>query len=219
MSPLHLQSTVRAYLLARIRAGALEPGDRISLPTVARKLELSVTPVRETLTRLGYSGVVAYRERRGFFIAELSAAEAHRLYHTVVALETEALRAAIPNSIDLATLREANAAFAKTPHAAERYDADARFHEALCAFFADSPVEQLLEDLRVRIYLYERAYLEVPDNVAKSVALHDEIIAALAAGDADAACAALRQNWLNISAVLGAAGLADARDIATSQNS
>ena len=94
MSPLHLQSTVRAYLLARIRAGALEPGDRISLPTVARKLELSVTPVRETLTRLGYSGVVAYRERRGFFIEELSAAEAHRLYHTVVALETEALRAA-----------------------------------------------------------------------------------------------------------------------------
>ncbi len=200
-------SQVRAHLLDRMLTAHLEPGDRIALPQVARKLGISVTPVREALTQLSYSGLVVYRERRGFFVDELSAPEAHRLYHTVVALETEAVRLAEAGEIDLAALAGLNSQFAVATTAVERFRLDKAFHEGLAIYFRGSTVEQLLEDLRLRIFLYERAYLEHAANVLASVALHNVVLDALRAEDTDAALSALRQNWLNIEPVLAAAGV------------
>ena len=205
--PTTTRQRARRSLLDRLLAAHLEPGDRVGLPTLARKLGTSVTPVREACTQLSYSGVIAYLPNRGFVVPPLSVAEARVLYNTVVALETEALRQRPPDRTDLGRLADLNADFARAEGPERRYRADMAFHEALTGYYADTAVAQLLEDLKVRIYLYERAYLAEAPNVAASAQLHDAIITYLRAGRLQPALAALRQNWLNVEPVLAAAGL------------
>ena len=138
---------------------------------------------------------------------ELSVAEARVLYNTVVALETEALTQRPPAESELNQLTSLNLAFAGTKGAEQRFRADMAFHEILTGYYRNTAVAQLLEDLKIRIYLYERTYLETADNVAASVQLHAQIIASLQQNDLPKAIAALRQNWLNIDPILQAAGL------------
>ena len=199
----------------RLLSARLEPGDRVGLPTLARKLGVSVTPVREACTQLSHSGLLGYAPNRGFWVADLSAAEARVLYHTVVALEAEAVRQVGPEGFDTDELRQLNAAFAAAPTAELRYRRDMDFHAALTVYYAETAVAGLLEDLKVRIYLYERAYLAELAHVEASVALHDTIIDALAERDLPTVLVALRQNWLNIDPVLSAAGLLESDDSPT----
>jgi DNA-binding GntR family transcriptional regulator len=58
----------RAYAALRfeIIEGAIPPGTHITIDTIARKLELSQTPVREALQRLEAEGLVVYRPSRGY---------------------------------------------------------------------------------------------------------------------------------------------------------
>ena len=202
-----IRDRARRGILDRILRTHLEPGDRVGLPQLARKLGTSVTPVREACTQLSYSGLIGYTPNLGYRVTELSVAEARVLYHTVVALETAAVRHAPPGSIDTTRLRALNAAFQRAQGAEARYRADMAFHQALTVYYAGTAVERLLEDLKVRVYLYERAYLEQQDNAFASVTLHARIIERLGAGSVPDALEALRQNWLNIEPVLHAAGL------------
>lgn len=199
--------SVRSYIHDRILGGFLETGDRISLPQVARKLGISVTPVRETLAQLSSSGLVHYQSNQGFMLQDLSIGEAQILHHTVVALESEALLQAKPGQLNLAKLRTINEAFGLATTAEQRFRKDMEFHEELTIFYAGTAIAQLLEDLKVRIYLYERAYLENATNVFNSVNLHKRIIHALGDGNRTEAIGLLRQNWLNIEPMLRAAGL------------
>jgi len=185
----------------------LEPGDRIALPQLARKLGTSVTPVREACTQLSYSGLIGYEPNRGFAVPALSAEEARILYNTVFALESEAIRQAPPGIIDITRLRDLNQAFSFATSAEQRFRLDMAIHEGLTSYYQSTAVERILEDLKVRIYLYERAYLLQVDNAEVSAALHSKIIDAIANGDKSNAIKSLRKNWLNIEPILAAAGL------------
>ncbi len=63
----------RAYdvLMVEFMSGALRPGDRLKIDTVARKLGISHTPVREALVRLEQTGFVERQARRGYVVARL----------------------------------------------------------------------------------------------------------------------------------------------------
>lgn len=207
MSPPTARERARRSILDRLLTTNLEPSDRVGLPRLARKLGTSVTPVREACTQLSYSGLLAYEPNLGFGVPALTASDARVLYNTVVALESEALRQAAPGAIETDALRAVNADFARARGPESRYRLDMAYHALLTVYYRDTPIERLLEDLKVRIYLYERAYLALAGSTAVSVELHTRIADHLDAGDTRAAAAALRQNWLNIEPVLAAAGL------------
>lgn len=189
---------VRRYLLDRMLSGHLEPGDRVVLPQIARKLELSVTPVRGALNQLSYSGVVDYRDKYGFRLSAPSVAEARRLYHAVVALETEALRESGLGKKLVVDLRHLNQVLAKAADAPARFRADLAWHAVLGGYFADTALAHLLEDMKVRLYLFERAYFQDAARLDEAVAQHEAIAQALQRGEVDMAVVALRQNWLAI---------------------
>ena len=194
---------IRAYLRDSMAAAELLPGDKVNLPTVARALGLSVTPVRETLTQLAYSGILEVRPLRGFFVPALSAGDAQLCYHAVVALETEALRIDPPDdAARLGALADAHAVFAQADTPPARLAADAGFHDLLLAPYRDTGVGQVLADLKTRILFYERAFLAEAELHGQSVALHAAIVEALGGGDVPTAAGALRRNWLNVAAVL-----------------
>lgn len=67
-----LHSDVEAYVIDLIRTGALGPGDRVNEAEIARRLQISRSPVREAFTRLIKDGVLDHSPRRGVFVAQPS---------------------------------------------------------------------------------------------------------------------------------------------------
>lgn len=79
-----------ASLMALLREGVFRPGDRLREETVAERLSLSRTPVREALRRLEAEGIVEHQPRIGAVIRQLSHTEVVELYEMRVVLERTA---------------------------------------------------------------------------------------------------------------------------------
>ncbi|MBK5206250.1 MAG: GntR family transcriptional regulator, partial [Polaromonas sp.] len=75
-----LSTLVRDDMLALILKGVLMPGQRISEPDVASRLQVSRVPVREALRELESSGLVISRKHSGVFVRQLEAGEIRDLY-------------------------------------------------------------------------------------------------------------------------------------------
>ncbi|HEU5318280.1 MAG TPA: winged helix-turn-helix domain-containing protein, partial [Chloroflexota bacterium] len=70
-TPVHdraLRHSVTDYVLDAVRAGRLAPGDRVHETSLARALDVSLSPVRESLFRLADQGWLEHRPRRGFYV-------------------------------------------------------------------------------------------------------------------------------------------------------
>ncbi|MEL6269178.1 MAG: GntR family transcriptional regulator [Chloroflexota bacterium] len=80
----------------------LPPGSRVNMDALATQLQMSNTPIRESLARLTTTGLVQQISNRGFIVAPIpSEAEYHHLFDVRCLLETHALQAA---TFDDATL-------------------------------------------------------------------------------------------------------------------
>jgi DNA-binding GntR family transcriptional regulator len=75
--------------------GRIMPGTRLKLPALAERFNLSMTVIREALTRLAEQGLVVVTPKRGFSVMELSVDDLEDLTYVRVELETFALRASI----------------------------------------------------------------------------------------------------------------------------
>ena len=180
-------------LLAAIRAGDFQPGDRLRETDVATRLSLSRTPVREALRRLEADGIVEHRARIGAVIRTLDHAEVVELYEMRIVLERTAAelaaRHAVPAEVD--TLEDLNAAIAAAiddPARAAAINHD--FHRMI---YAATRNRFLLESARA---LNNALMLLGPTTLADAARIrtvcdqHAVIIAAIRAQDSAAAGAA-----------------------------
>lgn len=87
------------YVFEELRSdlldGRLAPGERLRLPALAERFGLSMTVIREALTRLAEQGLVLATPKRGFSVIDLSIDDLQDLTYVRVELETLALRASI----------------------------------------------------------------------------------------------------------------------------
>ncbi len=67
-----LTDWVTAYLRDSIMGGRLKPGERLTMISLANKLDVSVTPVREALLRLQEEGVVVGDAHKSFRVASVT---------------------------------------------------------------------------------------------------------------------------------------------------
>lgn len=114
------------------------PGTAIPIDAVAAFFGVSPIPVREALKILVGEGLVEHRPHAGYSVAKLSFAEFRELYDVRQALETAALRAAVPRASadDDACVRATHAAMADAITARDErgyHVASRRFHTALIA--------------------------------------------------------------------------------------
>ena len=78
-----------------IIAGELTPGTRLRVDFVCERYKMGSSPVREALTRLAAEGFIRREEKRGFFVAGVSADEFRELTETRCWIEELALRRSI----------------------------------------------------------------------------------------------------------------------------
>jgi len=195
MKKLIFKNEIREMLLKHILTGQYQPGKRLSLPTIAKKLEVSVTPIREALTQLSETGIINYVSNRGFFLSELSSNEAQEIYELMAVLECNALVNSTFTDQQLNELIEINAKLAKATDSIDILELDREFHKKLIENYNNNHAIKIIANLRVQISLYELAFWNNLHNDA-SVKMHDDIIQSINAGDLSSATKFLEQNWM-----------------------
>jgi DNA-binding GntR family transcriptional regulator len=186
--------------------GTLAPGERLSDPDLVAWLGISRTPIREALARLEQSGLVQTKPGRFTIVSPLNVRETRNAQLVAAAMHELAVRESVPvlSEHELRAMREANHRFGR---ALKDNDVDAAlaadddFHEVAVAACANPMVRSVLEQVTPMLRRIERIRFSSLTGRG-SVALHDRIIALCAAGDADGAAKAARENWLTLEPVL-----------------
>jgi DNA-binding GntR family transcriptional regulator len=194
-----LWEQVRDRLREDILAGRLEPGTELSEVALAKDFGTSRGPLREALGRLASEGLVTITPRRGAVVAQLSREEFIDAYQVREALETLAVRLAVPlmSDAEIAHLRELCELMDRAARANEVrvfFDTNNSFHEALVRGSRNRKLHDVHRMLVGQMVPYLPRSLELRGNLQQSVAEHHAILAAIEERDAERAAALLAEH-------------------------
>lgn len=191
----NISESLVVLLRRMIVEGALAAGARVNEVHLARDLGVSRTPLREALGRLVAEGALTIIPRYGYYVCPLTLEEFRQIYQIRPILDPEALRlGGIPSPARLDRLEEINRKIMETTEAEQIISLDDEWHLELLAECPNRVLVDLIEQNIRRTRRYETALMRESRNVRKASDEHEQIIAALRAGDLDAACQALRRN-------------------------
>jgi DNA-binding GntR family transcriptional regulator len=199
-------------LRADLIEGRIEPGERLKLPALVERFGVSMTVIREALTRLAEQHMVVAVPNRGFSVMSLSVEDLKDLTHLRLRLETMVLRDSIEHG-ELAwetRVVAAHHALNRTPYLDDKGELNAAkmsahrdFHHALGSGCGSPRLIELVDNLRDSAELYRAWSRSIAHDHERDVtAEHDEIVRAALAHDTDAASAALRDHIERSTAVL-----------------
>lgn len=184
-----------------------EGGTLLTEGQLARAVGVSRTPVREALLRLETKGPLKPYPKKGALVLAVSAQEVSDVVETRLLVEEFAVRRAVPAPAPLlARLEELLAE--RRRHAREGdlrsvAASDRRFHAEIVRHAGNRILSNLYDRLRGRRLRMGVAVMEAhPDRVAKNVAEHAGILAALRDGDAEGAVRRVRAHTGRVRALL-----------------
>lgn len=194
----NLSERIRALVRELIVCGELPPDSRINEVHLARRLEVSRTPLREALTALVGEGALISIPRRGFFVRPLSAEEFRHIYPIRALLDPQALRlAGLPKAPRIERLRLLNREMEREGDVETRIRLDDAWHLELVADCPNPVLLDLIRQFMWRTRRYELAYFRDPRHVATASGDHHRILTAAEAGDLEGAIEALETNLTN----------------------
>ena len=187
-----LWQRVHDHLRDEILSGRLTPGTELSEVALAESLGVSRGPVREALGRLATEGLVTIRPRRGAVVRALSGAEFIEAYQVREALETMAVRLAVPKLTPedvtaLELLIDEMASCGESGDVQGFFEANAAFHHVFFAAAGNRMLAELYRQLRGQIDRHRLRSLELRGDLRRSIAEHQAILRAARAGDVERA--------------------------------
>jgi len=192
-----LGTQVYGELLQMVQRGELAPGSRIRDAALAGRLGVSRTPVREALLRLAREGVLDADTGRGFRVRRLDRVELRDVGAILAELEPLALRLAgefPPERLE--RLGEIARQLEQTRGDIGRaVELDETWHRLLLEGCPNRRLLELIATLRQVPRRYVHAYLREAGRVSLSTLHHSRLLAALRAGDHDAAADLLERRW------------------------
>ena len=90
-----LASTVAERLRAAIISGQMAPGSKVNIDRVRDQLGVSLSPLREALSRLFSEGFLTFQDNRGYRVAPVSESDLRQIIQLRINLESLALRNAM----------------------------------------------------------------------------------------------------------------------------
>ncbi|MGW4125458.1 GntR family transcriptional regulator [Nocardia sp. NPDC004711] len=209
-APFPLSSDVYQRLLDSLTSLEIEPGDRITVDDLARRYEVSQTPIREALTRLEAEGLVDRQHLRGYCAAQrLDATAFEQLFAVRAILEPAAARWAAEHADradigQLASLLHEMEAGAENRRYGKFAVIDARFHALVSEASRNRILQDNLSRLHIHLHLFRvRRDAEVADA---AIVEHQLILEAIQRRDPILAEAAMRshidRSWKRLRVVL-----------------
>lgn len=178
---------------------AVEPGEKIGLVSLAQKLEVSLTPLREALTRLKDEGFVVHHPNRGYFAAEITAQEVKELYEVREAIESHVLTLGISqvNEQDLQAMVDAVEEHARAMVERDAFFEDKILHLRLAAPARNQLLLRMLEQVLDRAIMKLRVGALPRERGPAAYTEHLDILEAIRKRNAEEAIRHLRKHLRN----------------------
>jgi DNA-binding GntR family transcriptional regulator len=190
---------IYTQIQAMIMAIELEPGQRLTVDTLARDLDVSPTPVREALARLESEGLVTKAHLRGYRVAEQQTREYFdqmfeiRLHLEPYIAGLAATRATSVQQEDLRQFQQLIAETSETSRETGTYHQfaalDAQFHRMIAVASGNVLAAQTIERFHTHLHLFR---LHRDQGVAdRAITEHERIVAFILEGEQALSAAAM----------------------------
>ncbi len=178
--PRSLTELVTEHLRNEIVSGALDFGAALSEATIADRLEVSRTPVREAFQRLEIEGLVRSEPQRGTFVFSTSKTELQSLCDVRNVLETGAIHLSVKNDRPglvkrLTTVINRMEKERKVGNVPAYLHLDTAYHQALINGAANIYLDQSYQTIAPRMAALRNRLPAHPDLIEKSFREHCEI--------------------------------------------
>ncbi len=188
-------------LRSAIVEGRIRPNERLIEAELAERLQVSRTPVRESMQRLAADGLVVSR-RRGWAVREHSPQEIQDIYEVRAALEGYAARLAAERASDdmIAEILKIHQSYIAELEKTDRghlIEHNDDFHNAVVAASGNARLAEQIQRNTAFYFVHRIAGFLDDDEVRQSIAGHQQLVDALIARDPDRAEAVARQAVLD----------------------
>jgi DNA-binding GntR family transcriptional regulator len=179
-----------------ILEGRLEPGEPIDKSALCERLGVSRFPVSAAVSRLAFENLVVIEPQHGSFVGRISAADVRERMFIRRVLEGEiAAEAArrLPREGVEALVRNLERA-REAAEAGDRvnfYELDVEFHLTLATHLGLRRCSEVLDSVRAHLERVRRMMMASAARNRGTLVEHAAVVAAIAAGDADTARAAM----------------------------
>jgi DNA-binding GntR family transcriptional regulator len=205
VAPKHTKSDVIHHLRHAILTQELAPGADLDEATLSDEWGLSRTPLRDVLRQLAGEGYLDIRANRGARVSEMSHRTLRDFFLAAPMIYGAVLRLAAQNAqeIQIAALKDAQRAFKTALRGGDigaRALANNHFHEitgqmAGNVYILPSFQRLLIDHARISMTFFRPQDTEMAENLTLASQHHDAIIAAIEAGDEEAAGALAGEHW------------------------
>jgi len=195
-----LRLQVRDELLARMRAGLVQPGEGINEVQLATELGVSRTPLREALIALESEGQIASENGKGFRFVPLSKREFEELAPVLAALEGLALQLSPPEQLRELGQQLAQLAADFQQEVVEHsliVSKDDEWHALMLSACPNGRLLEIIESIRGAFHRYESLLVLGDVKLERTAAEHAEIARCLVDGDIPGAVEGLQVNWMH----------------------
>lgn len=194
-----LRDAVTTEIRELILNGEYGSGDRLIETELADRFGTSRGPVRDALAELEQAGLVTSINRRGSFVAQLSATDVQELYAIRIALETLAITEAIERATpsDIAGMRDRLADLDKAAVSNESRavaEADMQFHRSIVELAGNRRLLDAWNRLADQTVLLMRELSHIRPEIQGPAGDHQKILAAFDKGDPNDGAAAMRSH-------------------------
>ena len=162
---LPLRDVVFNTLRRAILKGELKPGERLMEITLADKLGVSRTPIREAIRKLELEGLVVMAPRKGAKVASITERDLNDVLEVRKGMEVLAISLACKRITGeelekLETIEQSFQKLIESGNLTELAEMDVKFHDTIYQATNNQRLVQLLNNLREQMYRYHMEYLK-----------------------------------------------------------
>lgn len=187
-----LAEELHSQLADEIVRGMLEPGAALDEMELARRFNVSRTPVREAIRQLAASGLIEARPHRGAVVARPGEARVVAMFEAMAELEALCARLAAERMTaaerrGLEGVHETMRGLIHVGDPQRFHETNEAFHGAIYAGAHNSYLAEMTIATRTRVQPYRRAQFRNLGRLAKSHLEHDRVVQAILRGDREQA--------------------------------
>lgn len=189
----HPPVSERIYLALRqeIMRCEIAPGTTLDAAAIARRYEVSKTPVRDAMQKLAADGLVTILPRSGYRVAAITFQAVHEILDLRAAIGPHAARQAAryATAADIAELRQIVREYAAPLDVGAMQQVARRFHVAIARCSRNKRVIALSENLFDELERLLRFAIDFSVKAGEHSDEHTALVDAIEAGDAERAAA------------------------------
>ncbi len=169
--------------------GNFMPGDKLTTEALARRYNVSRTPVREALAQLERDGLADSGANTGYVLRQVTIAEVCEIFELREVIEGLAARKLAEGAASVQLVDELRAS-CRARREAENLDEiesyDRMFHQTICRNCGSRAIQELTDNYMILLSSFDLSrVVNPPPRAAETVPndQHEKIVDAIAAGD------------------------------------